>query len=97
MISARDRRGAGAPSPRLPRPLPTGCPPRERNRRSADRLTGDPTAYTYLPASVAAFLGPDELAEVMRDAGLVPLPPIPLMLGSLVIHVGFKPTVPGRA
>lgn len=60
-------------------------------------LTGDPTAYTYLPASVAAFLGPDELAEVMRDAGLVPLPPIPLMLGSLVIHVGFKPTVPGRA
>jgi len=54
-------------------------------------LTGDRTAYTYLPASVAAFLGPDALAEVMRDAGLVPLPPEPLMMGSLVIHAGFKP------
>jgi len=54
-------------------------------------LTGDPNAYTYLPASVAAFLGPDALAAVMRDAGLVPLPPRKLMLGSLVIHAGFKP------
>jgi len=56
-------------------------------------LAGDSTAYRYLPASVAAFLDPDALADVMRDAGLVPLPPRRMMLGSLVIHVGFKPSV----
>ncbi len=54
-------------------------------------ITGDATAYRYLPASVAAFLAPDELAAVMRGAGLVPLPPRRLMLGSLVIHIGFRP------
>ncbi len=59
-------------------------------------VAGDRTAYTYLPASVAAFLGPDALAGVMRDAGLVPLPPRRMMLGSLVIHVGFKPSVASR-
>ena len=54
-------------------------------------VTGDDSAYRYLPDSVAAFLAPDQLAAVMRDAGLVPLPPRPQMMGSLVIHVGFKP------
>lgn len=53
-------------------------------------ITGDETAYRYLPASVAAFLSPDALAVVMRDAGLTPLPPRRLMFGSLVIHMGFK-------
>lgn len=54
-------------------------------------ITGDATAYRYLPASVAAFLAPEEIAAVMRGAGLVPLPPRRLMLGSLVIHIGFRP------
>jgi len=54
-------------------------------------IAGDVDAYTYLPASVAAFLPPIAVAAIMRDAGLVPLPPRRLMLGSLVIHVGFKP------
>ncbi|MCB0215218.1 MAG: ubiquinone/menaquinone biosynthesis methyltransferase [Caldilineae bacterium] len=54
-------------------------------------VAGDEEAYRYLPASVAAFLSPAELAGVMRDAGLVPLPPRRLALGSLVVHIGFKP------
>jgi demethylmenaquinone methyltransferase / 2-methoxy-6-polyprenyl-1,4-benzoquinol methylase len=54
-------------------------------------VSGDPVAYRYLPASVAAFLTPDEVIAVMRAAGLAPLPPEPLMLGSLVVHRGVKP------
>lgn len=59
--------------------------------RLGARVTGDPNAYSYLPESVAAFLDPEALARVMRDAGLVPLPPRRLMFGSLVIHIAFKP------
>lgn len=58
-------------------------------------VTGDSTAYRYLPASVAAFLGAEPLAQVMRAAGLVPLPPRRLMLGSLMIHIGFRPPAEG--
>lgn len=54
-------------------------------------VAGDDEAYRYLPDSVAAFLSPAELALVMRDAGLVPLPPKRLAMGSLVVHQGFKP------
>jgi demethylmenaquinone methyltransferase/2-methoxy-6-polyprenyl-1,4-benzoquinol methylase len=54
-------------------------------------ISGDPVAYSYLPASVAAFLTPAQVADVMTAAGLTPLPPVPLMLGSLVIHRGVKP------
>ena len=54
-------------------------------------ITGDDRAYRYLPASVAGFLGAEQVAQVMRAAGLVPLPPHRLMLGSLMIHVGLRP------
>ena len=37
-------------------------------------VTGDSEAYRYLPDSVAAFLKPEEVAKVMRDAGLEALP-----------------------
>ena len=55
-------------------------------------ITGDDGAYRYLPASVAGFLGAEALAQVMRAAGLVPLPPRRLMLGSLAIHTGLRPS-----
>jgi demethylmenaquinone methyltransferase/2-methoxy-6-polyprenyl-1,4-benzoquinol methylase len=54
-------------------------------------VSGDPVAYRYLPASVAAFLTPDEVVAVMRSAGLAPLAPEPLLFGSLVVHRGVKP------
>ncbi len=37
-------------------------------------VSGDAVAYRYLPASVAAFLTPEEVADVMARAGLTPLP-----------------------
>lgn len=54
-------------------------------------VTGDAGAYSYLPASVAAFLGAEALGQTQRAAGLVPLPPRRLMLGSLMIHIGLRP------
>jgi demethylmenaquinone methyltransferase/2-methoxy-6-polyprenyl-1,4-benzoquinol methylase len=54
-------------------------------------VAGDDTAYRYLPASVAAFLTPEAVAERMRSVGLAPLTPYRLMLGSVVIHVGVRP------
>lgn len=54
-------------------------------------VTGDDSAYRYLPASVAAFLGAEALGQTQRAAGLVPLPPRRLMLGSLMIHIGLRP------
>lgn len=54
-------------------------------------VSGDAVAYRYLPASVAAFLTPAEVAEVMGRAGLTPLQPRPLLFGSVVIHRGVKP------
>lgn len=59
-------------------------------------ITGDDRAYRYLPASVAGFLGAEAVAQVMRAAGLVPLPPRRLMLGSLMIHAGLRPAGPAR-
>ena len=34
-------------------------------------LAGDREAYTYLPQSAQGFMSASELAEAMRDAGLV--------------------------
>jgi demethylmenaquinone methyltransferase / 2-methoxy-6-polyprenyl-1,4-benzoquinol methylase len=52
----------------------------------------DPEAYSYLPESVHRFPAAPELAEVMRDAGLVDVGYRRLMMGVVALHVG---TVPG--
>jgi demethylmenaquinone methyltransferase/2-methoxy-6-polyprenyl-1,4-benzoquinol methylase len=54
-------------------------------------VSGDGGAYRYLPASAAAFLTPAGMADVMRAAGLTPLPARVLMAGALAVHVGVKP------
>jgi demethylmenaquinone methyltransferase/2-methoxy-6-polyprenyl-1,4-benzoquinol methylase len=53
-------------------------------------VSGDESAYRYLPASVSAFLRPESIAALMLDVGLAPLTPYRLMLGSVVIHVGVR-------
>lgn len=53
-------------------------------------LSGQPEAYTYLPDSLNEFLTPDELADVMRAAGLQQVRYRPLMMGTVTIHVGVK-------
>jgi demethylmenaquinone methyltransferase / 2-methoxy-6-polyprenyl-1,4-benzoquinol methylase len=54
-------------------------------------ISGDDTAYRYLPASVDAFLNPVELAVQMRDAGLVFIRRRMLGLGSVTMLTGTKP------
>jgi demethylmenaquinone methyltransferase/2-methoxy-6-polyprenyl-1,4-benzoquinol methylase len=54
-------------------------------------VAGDRAAYTYLPDSVRAFPTADELAELMRQAGLVDVRYRLLALGTVALHLGVKP------
>jgi demethylmenaquinone methyltransferase / 2-methoxy-6-polyprenyl-1,4-benzoquinol methylase len=54
-------------------------------------VAGDAAAYAYLPASVHRFPPADELARIMRDAGLADVSYRRLMLGVVAIHVGTVP------
>jgi demethylmenaquinone methyltransferase / 2-methoxy-6-polyprenyl-1,4-benzoquinol methylase len=54
-------------------------------------ISGDDTAYRYLPASVDAFLNPFELAVQMRDAGLVFVRRRMLGVGTVTMLTGTKP------
>jgi demethylmenaquinone methyltransferase/2-methoxy-6-polyprenyl-1,4-benzoquinol methylase len=54
-------------------------------------VTGDPSAYAYLPASVAAFPRARELAALMTGAGLTNVRYRRLGLGAVALHVGEVP------
>lgn len=54
-------------------------------------LAGARSAYTYLPNSLTPFPSRDELAEIMREAGLVDVRYYPLAFGTVTIHVGRAP------
>lgn len=54
-------------------------------------VVGDRAAYTYLPDSVRAFPTADELADLMRQAGLVDVRYRLLALGAVALHLGVKP------
>ena len=54
-------------------------------------VSGNKSAYTYLPQSADEFLFPHELAELMRQAGWRDVSYRRLMLGTVAIHVGVKP------
>jgi demethylmenaquinone methyltransferase/2-methoxy-6-polyprenyl-1,4-benzoquinol methylase len=53
-------------------------------------LSGHPTAYRYLPESVAHFPGPVALAERMQAAGFVDVHWRALSMGIAAIHTGIK-------
>jgi demethylmenaquinone methyltransferase/2-methoxy-6-polyprenyl-1,4-benzoquinol methylase len=53
-------------------------------------ISGHPTAYRYLPESVAHFPGPTALVERMQGAGFVDVHWRPLSLGIAAIHTGIK-------
>jgi demethylmenaquinone methyltransferase/2-methoxy-6-polyprenyl-1,4-benzoquinol methylase len=53
-------------------------------------ITGQRSAYTYLPHSLSAFLNPDEIASVMRQTGWEEVSYRRLMLGTVAVHVGRK-------
>ena len=52
------------------------------------RFAGDSDAYTYLPASVRRFPGPDALAAVMWDAGLRDVRYVLTAGGIIALHSG---------
>lgn len=54
-------------------------------------IAGARSAYTYLPNSLTVFPSVEELAGVMRAAGLARVEYYPLMLGTVTIHVGVVP------
>jgi demethylmenaquinone methyltransferase / 2-methoxy-6-polyprenyl-1,4-benzoquinol methylase len=53
-------------------------------------LSGNPNAYKYLPASVARFFHPDELASLMSKAGFASVVYQLWTLGSVALHTGIK-------
>ena len=54
-------------------------------------VTGDPSAYAYLPASVAAFPRAGELAAIMAASGLTNVRYRRLGFGAVALHVGEVP------
>src|SRR6266852_4487977 len=53
-------------------------------------IAGDESAYTYLPESTLAFLEPDRLAGVLREAGLVDVRVRRLALASVAVSSARK-------
>lgn len=53
-------------------------------------ISGQRSAYTYLPHSLTGFLTPDEIAEVMRETGWQGVGYKRLMLGTVAVHVGVR-------
>jgi demethylmenaquinone methyltransferase/2-methoxy-6-polyprenyl-1,4-benzoquinol methylase len=53
-------------------------------------ITGQRSAYTYLPHSLTAFLTPDEIAIVMRRTGWREVRYKRLMFGTVAVHVGVR-------
>ena len=55
-------------------------------------VTGDRTAYSYLPQSVDYFLESERLAGLFRELGLVDVSFQKLGFGTVAIHQGTKPS-----
>jgi len=53
-------------------------------------ISGQRSAYTYLPHSLTVFLTPDEIAEVMRRTGWREVSYRRLMLGTVAVHIGTR-------
>ncbi len=53
-------------------------------------ISGHPSAYTYLPASVALFPSPEDLASSMRAVGFQAVSYRLMTCGIVAIHVGMK-------
>ncbi len=54
-------------------------------------VSGDPTAYRYLPASLRPFPDSRRLAELLRDAGFSDVHYRLLGLGTVALHVAIRP------
>lgn len=59
--------------------------------RIGARLSGDPTAYTYLPKSVARFFRPPELAALMASVGYDSTGFRVWTIGAVALHTAVRP------
>jgi demethylmenaquinone methyltransferase/2-methoxy-6-polyprenyl-1,4-benzoquinol methylase len=53
-------------------------------------ISGHRSAYTYLPASVEAFLPPEAFAQLLRDCGFSAVRAVPLTMGVVYMFVATK-------
>lgn len=53
-------------------------------------ISGNPDAYQYLPSSTQAFKTPEELAAIMREAGVRSVEYQTFMFGTMAVHWGEK-------
>ncbi len=53
-------------------------------------ITGQRSAYTYLPHSLTGFLTPDEIVGVMRRTGWREVSYRRMMLGTVAVHTGVR-------
>ena len=53
-------------------------------------ISGHTNAYTYLPASVEAFLPPEAFAQLLRDCGFSAVRAVPLTMGVVYMFVATK-------
>ena len=54
-------------------------------------VSGDPEAYRYLQKTISGFLSPLEMADSMRESGLVQVKVVPLSGGIVTIHHARTP------
>ena len=55
-------------------------------------ISGKREAYTYLPESILEFPPPEEVKEIMQEAGLQKMKIYRLTLGAATVHTGIKGT-----
>ena len=53
-------------------------------------ISGNADAYQYLPSSTQAFKTPEELATIMREAGVRNVEYQTFMIGTMTVHWGEK-------
>jgi demethylmenaquinone methyltransferase/2-methoxy-6-polyprenyl-1,4-benzoquinol methylase len=59
-------------------------------------ITGQRSAYTYLPHSLTGLLAPDEIEDVMRRTGWYDVSHQRLMMGTVAVHVGVRERADAR-
>jgi len=60
-------------------------------------VAGDPSAYSYLPESVARSLSREQIEVLLRNAGLCEIRSVRLNFGTVAIVSGTKPTTRMRS
>jgi demethylmenaquinone methyltransferase / 2-methoxy-6-polyprenyl-1,4-benzoquinol methylase len=55
-------------------------------------VSGNKSAYTYLPETTRAFKSADEMVEIMKKAGFINVCYKKYMFGTMAIHWGEKPS-----